>query len=277
MNHMGFLIDMDGVLYRGDMVIPGALEFLESIRGHPHLFLTNNSSATTRQVVKKLRTLGLPRFRPEQILTSATATAEHLNEQEPGFRYYAVGGPGLHASLQSYGMEDDNDPDFVVIGEGEGLDYETLTTGINLLLKGKARLIGTNPDANLDGTRDGRHVVLPGCGALIAPFQVATGLAPQFVGKPNPLIFRQALNRLQLEPHRVFMIGDRPDTDIRGAGCVGIHTILVRTGRLAPWDPYPEGEPLPEIMVNSLAELSLPALQELISPPRRPEKGSSRR
>ena len=123
MDHLGFLIDMDGVIYRGDKAIPEAIAFVEKIQDYPYLFLTNNSAVTPQSIKEKLSGFGVPRCEIEHILTSAMATADYLQGQKPGFTYYAVGGPGLLAALDAYGRKDENDPDFVVIGEGEGLDY----------------------------------------------------------------------------------------------------------------------------------------------------------
>ena len=264
MDHLGFLIDMDGVIYRGDKAIPEAIAFVEKIQDYPYLFLTNNSAVTPRSIKEKLSGIGVPRCEIEHILTSAMATADYLQGQKPGFTYYAVGGPGLLAALNAYGRKDENDPDFVVIGEGEGLDYDSLTIGINILLQGKARLIGTNPDVNLDGTRWGKQVTLPGGGALIAPFQAASCKEPLFIGKPNPAMYLQGLKRLNREAGEVFMIGDRPETDIKGAAEAGIRTILVTTGRYRRYDPYPADTPLPDFMVDSLAEMDLSQLQSMV-------------
>jgi len=170
----------------------------------------------------------------------------------------------LQEALKKYGREEEVAPDYVVVGEGEGLDYDSLTTGITILLEGRAQLIGTNPDPNLDGTRKGRPVVLPGGGALIAPFQAATGMAPLFVGKPGPIMYEQALRRLGKKAGEVFMIGDRPDTDIKGAVQVGIHTILVTTGRYRRNDPYPDDIPQPDLLVDSLAEIRFSQLQDMV-------------
>jgi ribonucleotide monophosphatase NagD (HAD superfamily) len=165
--------------------------------------------------------------------------------------------------LSNRGREDRIHPDYVVVGEGKGLDYDSLTAGINLLLCSGAKLIGTNPDVNLDGTLDGRPVILPGGGALIAPFQVATSIEPLFIGKPNLIIFRMGLRRLGLEAGSIFMIGDRPDTDIQGAARIGMRTILVTTGRFKRGDPYPPDIPSPDITLDSLAELDLGRLETM--------------
>ena len=252
---------MDGVLYRGEEAIPGAREFLHAIREQPHLFITKNSSATPEAIAEKLARLGFAGIAPERILTSALATAEFLHRETPGFRYFAVGGTGLHAALAALGTETAVQPDYVVVGEGPGLTYESLTTGLDCLLRGKARLVGTNPDANLDGSMNGRPAVLPGGGALTAPFAVAAGVQPLFIGKPEPWLYQEALRRLGVAAAQAAMVGDRPDTDIKGAAALGMMTVLVRTGRFGPAQTYPKGLPRPDFDVNRLAELRLDDLR----------------
>ncbi|MBL7226254.1 MAG: HAD-IIA family hydrolase [Desulfobacteraceae bacterium] len=239
---------MDGVVYRGDRAIPEAISFLEMIRDYPYLFLTNNSSTTPEAVLDGLVRLGVRHCGIENILTSAMATAGYLQQVTPGFTYYAVGGPGLHAALAEYGTADEDAPDYVVVGEGEGLDYHVVTMGITMLLRGRSKLIGTNLDVNLDGTYNGRPAVLPGCGALIAPFQVGSGMDPLFIGKPSPMMIQQGLKGLGKKAGEVFMIGDRPETDIKGAAQIGIRTILVTTGRFNEMTPI---RPLPRSRISS--------------------------
>ena len=176
----------------------------------------------------------------ESILATAQATATWLADQQPGFRYFAIGAGDLHAALSAVGREDAAHADFVVVGEGPGLDYESLSIAINLVLKQGARLVSTNPDANVDAMVDGVHRVLPGGGALVAAVAVATGVQPTVIGKPNPLLFRLALASLGLQPGQCIMVGDRPDTDIAGALALGMRTALVRTGRFGVADALPE-------------------------------------
>jgi len=252
-----FLLDMDGVLYRGDHAIPEARTFLRAIADFSYLLITNNSSTTPEALASKLVRLGFPEIDPTRILTSAIATAAFLQAEKPGFSYFSVGGSGLHNALRRYGTDDADEPDYVIVGEGEGLTYESLTLGINRLIYGKAKLIGTNPDPALDGTRNGQAIVLPGGGALIAPFAAATGLEPLFIGKPERWLFIEALHRLNRSANEAIMVGDRPDTDIKGAAQLGIVTVLVRTGRFPPDMPYPDGLPKPDFDVNSLNELNL--------------------
>ena len=264
MPELGFLIDMDGVIYRGDEAIPEAIYFLDTIQDYPYLFLTNNSSITPEAVLDQLKKLGVCHCDIKNILTSAMATAGYLHQVTPGFTYYAVGGPGLHTALAKYGTADEDAPDYVVVGEGEGLDYHAVTMGITMLLRGRSKLIGTNPDVSLDSTYNGSPAVLPGCGALIAPFQVGSGMEPLFVGKPSQIMYKQGLNALGRKPGEVFMIGDRPETDIKGAAQSGLRTILVTTGRFRPDDLYPAHTPRPDLIIDSLAELDMAQLKAMV-------------
>jgi len=240
------LLDMDGVLFHGESPLPGAAELLSALSGTPHLFLTNNPILSPAAVLAKFARIGLPVPALEQILTSAAATAAWLAAERPGFRYFAIGADGLHQALAEVGQADPDHAEYVVVGEGAGLDYASLTTGINLVLKQGARLVVTNPDHTVDAVVDGRHRVLPGGGALVAPFAVATGQAPVVIGKPEPLLYRMALQRLGADAAGTVMLGDRPDTDIAGAARLGMWTALVRTGRFAPGADWPAAIPVPD-------------------------------
>lgn len=260
-----FLIDMDGVLYRGDRVIPGAQAFLESIHAFPHVFLTNNSSQPPEFFRTRMQGLGLPVADDAPLITSAMATARYLANTQPGFRYFAVGGQGLRLALGQVGVPADDYVDFVVVGEGPGLDYDSLIQGGNLLLDG-ARLIATNPDANVDHG----DFVLPGGGALLAPFEVMSGQRARVIGKPEAPLFEAGLAALTtmgetgLAATQTIMVGDRPDTDILGASRLGMQTLLVRTGRFGPDDTYPDSLPRPTWDVADLRDW-LPTLQSLAS------------
>ncbi|MBK1724713.1 HAD-IIA family hydrolase [Thiocystis violacea] len=249
------LLDMDGVLYHGDRLLPGALRLLHRVTRLPHAYLTNNPIRTPGEVSNRLTAMGLPRPDPALILTSALATARWLARVRPGFRYFAVGAGGLDAALREFGEPNARNADFVVVGEGAGLDYEQLTIGINLILSQGARLIGTNPDPTVDAVRNGRHLILPGGGALVAPFAAATGVTPTIIGKPEPLLYEMALEMLGCSPGECLMIGDRPDTDIAGAERLGMWTALVRTGRFAPGRPWPDNLPVPDFDVVDLEAL----------------------
>ncbi len=250
----GFLLDMDGVLYHGDCALPHAADFMTAISGYPYGFITNNPVLPPERVAEKLARLGIVETTAERIVTSAEATADWLAEEKPGFRYFAVGGEGLHRALSRKGRESHDAADYVIVGEG-GLSYDEIVTGIGLILNCGARLVGTNPDVSVDGSRDGQHVVLPGGGALVAPFAIATGVEPLFIGKPAPMLYRMALQRLGLQPERCLMIGDRPDTDIAGAQKLGMRTALVRTGRFRSGEPLPDGMSPPDFDVDDLGEL----------------------
>ncbi len=249
------LLDMDGVLYHGERVLPHAPAFLRAVAHLPHVFVTNNPIATPAEVAARLARMGLGAPAPEQILTSGLATARYLARQRPGFRYFAVGAPGLDAVLSRYGTADAERADYVVVGEGPGLDYQSLTRGIGLILEQGARLISTNPDSTVDAWRDGRRLALPGGGALVAPFEVATGQRALTIGKPEPLLYRMALDLLGFEARQCLMIGDRVDTDIAGAAALGLQTALVRSGRFGPGEPWPAGAPRADWDVPDLAAL----------------------
>lgn len=249
------LLDMDGVLFHGERPLPGAAGFLSALSACPHVFLTNNPILSPGEIVKKFVRIGLPRPDSRMILTSAQATARWLHREKPDFRYYAVGERGLHQALAGLGTEDENAADFVVTGEGAGLDFYSLTRGINLILKNKARLVATNPDQTVDATLNGEHVILPGGGALVAPFAAATGVEPVVIGKPNPLLYEMAVQILGVRAQQCLMIGDRPDTDIAGASRLGMVTAMVRTGRFAVGEPWPESLPVADWDVSSLAQL----------------------
>jgi len=252
----GILLDMDGILYHGDVAIEAAIAFMASIAKIPHCFITNNPIRLPGQIADKLQAMGFDRPQLDQIVTSGEATALWLHQQKPGFRYFAIGADGLHQSLQRYGQADAHKADYVVVGEGAGIDYESLSVAINLVSKQNAQLISTNPDNSVDAMRDGKHWILPGGGALVAPLVVATGVKPLTIGKPNALLYQMALERMNLSAQDCLMIGDRPDTDIQGAASIGMRTALVRTGRFLPNEKYPENLYCPDIDVNSLVELA---------------------
>ena len=254
-NIKAFLLDMDGVLYRGEKVIPEALDFMSAIEHLPHAFITNNPILPSEAVADRLQRLGFRRPDHEQIITSAEATALWLSQQKANFRYFAVGAEGLHMALRQYGVEDTQSADFVVIGEGAGIDYDLIATGVNLIMQHGARLICTNPDHSVDAHVNGEHYVLPGGGALVAPFAIAAETEPVFIGKPYALLYQIALDRIGTTAEHCLMIGDRPDTDIAGAAALGMGTALVRTGRFPPGAPIPDELPAPDWDVNNLTSL----------------------
>jgi len=222
-----YVIDMDGVIYHGHRLIPGAREFVERLNagGHRFLFLTNNSQWTPRDLRHRLSGMGID-VDERSFHTSALATAEFLRSQKPGGSAFVIGGAGLTNALYEVGYHlTERDPDYVVVGDTRRYDYETIEHAIRMILGG-AQFIATNPD--LTGpSEDGIH---PACGALVAPIELSTGRKPYFVGKPNPLMMRTALRKLDAHSNEAFMVGDRMDTDIIGGMEAGMRTILVLSG-----------------------------------------------
>jgi len=244
-------MDMDGVLVREELAIPGADRFLARLRERelPFLVLTNNSIYTTRDLSARLRASGLDV--PETaIWTSALATATFLEDQRPGGSAFVIGEAGLTTALHAAGYTlSERDPDYVVIGETRTYSFERITLAIRLIAGG-ARFIATNPDAT-GPSPDGP---LPATGSVAALISRATGVEPYFVGKPNPLMMRSALNALDAHSETAAMIGDRMDTDIVSGLEAGMHTILVLTGLTTREDAerYPYR---PSQIVDSVADL----------------------
>ncbi|WP_433338732.1 HAD-IIA family hydrolase [Spirillospora sp. CA-294931] len=222
-----WLSDMDGVLVHEGRPIPGAAEFIGRLEesGTPFLVLTNNSIYTRRDLSARLATMGL-RVPPESIWTSALATAQFLSDQRPEGTAYVIGEAGLTTALHEAGyVLTDIDPDYVVLGETRTYSFSQVTRAIRLVERG-ARFIATNPDP-IGPSAEGS---LPACGAVAAMITKATGVDPYFVGKPNPLMMRTALNRVGGHSESTAMIGDRMDTDVVAGVEAGLETILVLTG-----------------------------------------------
>ncbi|MDO9088413.1 MAG: HAD-IIA family hydrolase [Anaerolineaceae bacterium] len=233
-----YLIDMDGVLVKGKTMIPGADQFLERIRtvGAKFLVLTNNSRFTPRDLSYRLLMSGL-HIPPESIFTSALATALFLQSQRPDGKAFVIGESGLTTALHDVGyIITEHDPDYVVLGETETLNQDLFTKAIRLIVNG-ARFIATNPDASGPSEKG----VVPGAGALAALIETASGKQAFYVGKPNPLMMRTAINYLGVHSEDTIMIGDRMDTDIVAGVQSGMGTILVLSGitRREDIDRYP--------------------------------------
>ena len=228
----GYLIDMDGVLYRGTELIPGAERFVGALRSRqiPFLLVTNNSQRTRRDVAAKLRQLGLD-LGEENVFTCAMATARFIASQKPAARVFVIGEGGLLTALHINGcVVDDKEPDFVVVGEGRVLNFELVEKAVRFLVNG-AKLVATNLDPNCPTDQGLR----PGCGAIVALLESATGLRAFSVGKPSPVIMRMALRDLgaNLRADEVTMVGDTMETDILGGLQMGHRTVLVLTGSTA--------------------------------------------
>ena len=220
-------MDMDGVLVSEEQAIPGAGEFISRLRetGTPFLVLTNNSIWTRRDLAARLRAGGLD-IPEEAIWTSALATAKFLEDQRPGGSAFVIGESGLTTALHSAGYTiNERDPDYVVLGETRTYSFERIAQAIRLITRG-ARFIATNPDP----TGPAPEGPLPATGSVAALVSRATGVDPYFVGKPNPLMMRTALNTLEAHSEETAMIGDRMDTDIVSGLEAGLEAILVLTG-----------------------------------------------
>jgi NagD protein len=220
-------MDMDGVLVHEEQAIPGADRFLAALRerGTPHMLLTNNSIYTRRDLAARLRASGLE-VAEESIWTSALATGKFLEDQRPGGSAFVIGESGLTTALHSAGYTmTERDPDYVVLGETRTYSFERITQAIRLVAAG-ARFIATNPDP----TGPTPFGPLPATGSVAALISRATGVEPYYVGKPNPLMMRSALNALDAHSETTAMVGDRMDTDVVSGLEAGLHTILVLTG-----------------------------------------------
>lgn len=222
-----WLTDMDGVLVHEERAIPGAAEFLGRLQtlGLRFLVLTNNSIYTPRDLRARLHASGID-IPETAIWTSALATAQFLDDQRPNGSAYVLGEAGLTTALHDIGyIMTSRDPDYVVLGETRTYSFEAITRAIRLIAGG-ARFIATNPDPS-GPSPDG---MLPATGAIAALITRATGVEPYYVGKPNPLMMRSALNRIEAHSETTVMIGDRMDTDIVSGLEAGLRTILVLTG-----------------------------------------------
>ena len=222
-----FIIDMDGVIYHGNRLLKGAAEFVDWLinNNKKFLFLTNSSERSPLELAQKLSRLGI-QVDPEHFYTNALATAAFLATQCPGGSVYTIGEPGLIQALYDAGFTMNNvNPDYVVVGEGRGYSLESLERSVKLIIGG-ARLIGTNPD--LTGPTEGG--IVPACGSLVAPIELAANVKAYFVGKPNPLIMRHGLRRLNALRENTAIIGDRMDTDIVAGVESEIETVLVLSG-----------------------------------------------
>jgi NagD protein len=246
-----WLTDMDGVLVHEEDPIPGAMEFISALTAAsvPFLVLTNNSIYTPRDLRVRLLRSGID-VPEECIWTSALATAQFLSDQRPGGSAYVVGEAGLTTALHDIGyVMTERDPDYVVLGETRTYSFESITRAIRLIDRG-ARFIATNPDPSGPSPQG----MMPATGSVAALISTATGRAPYFVGKPNPLMMRSALNRLEAHSETTVMIGDRMDTDIVSGLEAGMRTILVSTGSTHP-DHVARFPFRPTVVVDSIADV----------------------
>jgi NagD protein len=256
-----WLTDMDGVLVHESQALPGAGEFVAALQEtrRRFLLLTNNSIYTRRDLRARLLTGGID-VPESSIWTSALATAQFLDDQRAGGSAYVIGEAGLTTALHEVGyVMTERNPDYVVLGETRTYSFEAITTAIRLIERG-ARFIATNPDAT-GPSPDGP---LPATGSVAALITRATGVEPYFVGKPNPLMMRSALNKIEAHSETTVMIGDRMETDIKSGLEAGLRTVLVLTGstRAEQIERFPYR---PTRVVNSIADV-VPLVRQLAEP-----------
>jgi NagD protein len=247
----GFLIDMDGVIYRGGQLIPGAAEFIAQLQASdtPFTFLTNNSQRTRRDVATRLQRMGID-AEERHVFTCAIATARFLAQQLPHGTAYVIGEGGLLQALHQNGYAIvDHAPDYVVVGEGRAFTFEMLEAATRMILDG-AKLIATNLDPNCPT----QHGLRPGCGAIVAMLETATGLKAFSVGKPSPVMMRMARKELGLATAEATVIGDTMETDIIGGVQLGYRTVLVLSGGTRREDLLRYAY-RPDIVVDSIADL----------------------
>lgn len=248
--YRGYLLDLDGTMYRGYEPIQTAVTFVQQLASKkiPYLFVTNNSSQTPEAVVKKLTSMDIPATK-EQVMTSSIATARYIRKKSEQAKCYVIGESGLIVALENEGLTvSDESGEFVVIGIDRELTYEKLAKA-SLLVREGATLISTNSDKAIPTERG----LVPGNGALTSVISVSTGIKPIFIGKPEKIIMEQSLQKLGLEKDEVVMVGDNYDTDIQAGIQSGIDTLMVFTGvtSLSSYDSLPVK---PTHHVNDLSE-----------------------
>ena len=249
----GFIIDMDGVIYHGNRLLPGAKEFVEWLyqEKKEFLFLTNSSRYTPKELQKKLEWMGLD-VDQSHFYTSALATAAFISTQTPEATAYAVGEHGLQNVLYDAGITvNEIHPDYVIIGEADNYCYDHIVKATRFVYEG-ARLIGTNYD--LTGPVEGG--IVPACRALMAPIELATGKQAYYVGKPNALMMRTGLRILGVHSEDAAIIGDRMDTDIVAGIESGLDTVLVLSGVTTPGmiEEFPYR---PRLVCNGIGDIAV--------------------
>jgi len=251
LNKKGFICDMDGVIYHGSRVLEGVTDFVNWMinNNKRFVFLTNSSERTQHELSMKLDRMGL-KVSYEHFYTSAMATAAFLFRQKPDCTAYVIGEAALTNSLYDHKIYmNDVNPDYVVVGETRSYNFEKIEKAIQLVLGG-ARLIGTNPDI----TGPSERGIMPATGSLIAPIEIATGRKAYFVGKPNPLMLRHGLQKIDCHSEEIAFIGDRMDTDIIAGIESNVDTVLVLSGVTKPQDidkfPY-----RPKYILNGVGDI----------------------
>ncbi len=244
--------DMDGVIYRGGKLIPGAEEFVTRLinREEPFLFLTNNSEQTPLDLKLKLEHLGIQGVTEENFITSAMATAMFLRDQKEEARVFVIGGGGLINELYNVGFSiSETNPDYVVVGKTSNFNFDMIKKAVRLIQAG-AKFIGTNPDV-VDPTESG---IEPACGTILAAIETASGHKPYIVGKPNSLMMMLATRKMGVHADDTIMVGDRMDTDIVGGMEAGMTTALVLSG-VTDKDELTQFPYTPDHVFNSVADI----------------------
>ncbi len=252
-DYRGFIFDMDGVIYRGDAVLPGAADFIAALKaaGIPYIYLTNNSTTPPGQVAERLARMGIPTD-PGEVLTSAQATAAALKAEMPAGRVIVVGEEGIRDALLQEGFtltDDHRNADAVVVGLDRHFTYARLREAA-LAVRNGARFVATNTDRTLP-TEIG---LVPGAGTMVGALELATDVAPTVIGKPSAEIFRQALQKLGVDAEHVVTVGDRPETDILGSQAAGLKAIAVLTG-VGTAEDFAALQPPPDWVFADLTEL----------------------
>lgn len=249
MKYEGYLIDLDGTMYRGKEQIHEAVDFVRNLEKEdiPYLFITNNSANTREQVTERLQKFGVPAS-PEHVFTSSMATAAYIERESKKARIFMIGEMGLQQALERSGFDlvEDEDADYVVMGIDRSLSYQKLETACLAVRKG-AKLLSTNKDVAFPTDRG----LVPGNGALTSVVAVSTGIEPTFIGKPEPIIMELAMQKLNLPKEKVLMIGDNYHTDILAGMNAGLDTLLVYTGVTRSIDDI-HVEERPTYTINSL-------------------------
>lgn len=250
-NKKGFICDMDGVIYRGEKLLPGAKEFVQWLYDNDKkfLFLTNAPDRTPKELQQKLGRMGLD-VDESHFYTSALATASFVKSQLPGCSAFVIGEAGLINALYDVGITINNiNPDYVIVGEGSTYSYENLVKATNFVHNG-ARLIGACSDL-VDPIE---NAIAPACGALVAPIELATGKKSYFVGKPNPLMMRTGLQILGVHSGDAAVIGDRMDTDIIAGIETGLDTVLVLSG-ISDANEIKKFPYMPRLIINGVGDI----------------------
>ncbi|HLS07138.1 MAG TPA: TIGR01457 family HAD-type hydrolase [Bacillota bacterium] len=248
--YKGYLLDLDGTMYRGQEPINSAVTFVQKLAQNeiPYMFVTNNSSQTPTEVVQKLTSMNIPAT-AEQVMTSSIATAKYISDLDEHARCYVIGESGLTTALEAEGLTiTHKNSEYVVTGIDRDINYEKLTKA-SLLIRAGANFISTNSDKAIPTERG----LVPGNGALTSVVAVSTGVKPTFIGKPEKIIMDQALKLLGLAKNEVIMVGDNYDTDIMAGIQSNIDTLMVFTG-VTPMSAYESLKIKPTYGIKNLSE-----------------------